>query len=111
MSNPHSNPAEFRPHDNSDSASQPGFLDHIDSALGLHMAEQSSNDAKNAKNINSLTITDAEGKDTHAGQLVSSPLTSTQEIKPSSAPIRPGFFGAGGSMYVIWSAYSRNVRF
>jgi hypothetical protein len=111
MSNPDSKPAEFRP-DDSDSANQPGFLDRIDSALGLHMAEQSPKDAANANGVNDLrVIVTEEGKDTQLGQLVSSPSSATQELKPSSAPMRPGFFGAGGSMYVTGPGCSRDIRF
>ena len=67
-------------------ARQPGFLDRLDSALGLELA---------------VNVTSADPPSTdqepHAGQVVASPTSTEMEAKPTGN-LRPGFFGAKGSL-------------
>jgi len=65
-------------------ARQPGFLDRLDSALGLELAAK----ASNALNVD---------QETHSGQLVASPISSEMDPKPGGS-LRPGFFGAKGTL-------------
>lgn len=112
MADRNSNLAESHPNGNPDGTNQPGFLDRLDSALGLHMAEQEvkdTDDAKDAKDVkNASTEEVSQG---HTGQTIATPTITTQELKPTSAPMRPGFFGAGGSMCVIQAACWRQDTF
>jgi hypothetical protein len=68
---------------------QPGFLDRLDSALGLELA---------GKPTNTLN-TDQGGL---AGQVVASPISTEMDPKARSGNLRPGFFGAKGPMYEIY---------
>jgi hypothetical protein len=71
-------PGPSIPHD------EPNFLDRVDTALGLELAAKSS-----------VTISPPES-DIYSGQVVSSPIS--MERNPTGK-LRPGFFGAGGSLY------------
>lgn len=67
-------------------ARQPGFLDRLDSALGLELAI-------NVIDVEQPTV----NQDSHGGQVVSSPLSTEMDAKPTGN-LRPGFFGAKGSL-------------
>lgn len=77
------------PHQEGDSTPtpgrQPGFLDRLDSALGLELA---------GKPTNALNV-DQGGQ---TGQVVASPISTEMDPKAPSGNLRPGFFGAKGSM-------------
>jgi hypothetical protein len=66
-------------------ARQLGFLDRLDSALGLELAE---------KTTNALNADQRQ----HMGQVVASPISTEMDSKAPSGNLRPGFFGAKGSM-------------
>jgi hypothetical protein len=68
---------------------QPGFLDRLDSALGLELAGKPTN----ALNVDQGVL---------AGQVVSSPISTEMDPKAVSGNLRPGFFGAKGAMYEIY---------
>jgi hypothetical protein len=61
---------------------QPDFLKRIDSALGLQLADQ--------------TVTVTSPLD--GAPAKTSPTSTEPESKPPTTNLRPGFFGAGGSM-------------
>lgn len=66
-------------------AHQPEFLKQVDSALGLQLADQM------------VTVTSPQ-EDNQAGAAKASPTSTEPESKLPTKNLRPGFFGAGGSM-------------
>lgn len=81
------NPGPSIPHD------EPNFLDRVDTALELQLAEKPG-----------VAISTTEF-DIHSGQIVASPISIEGEMKRNpTGKSRPGFFGAGGSLYGSFKA-------
>lgn len=80
-------PGPSFPHD------EPNFLDRVDTALGLELATKPGEAMGSPES------------DVHSGQVVSSPISNEADLKRNPTnKLRPGFFGAGGSLYVTFGS-------